>query len=142
MSVIAWDGRHIVADNQVTEGSVPKRIKKLVRVQRNGIIHGLGFVGNAGEGLDLVNWWKAGADIDELPDYPETSLIVATADFCLSYDDGIGIPFTVQERYAAYGSGGYYADSALSLGKTARQAVLHAIKHDVFCGMGTTSIKL
>lgn len=142
MSVIAWDGRHIVADNQVTEGSVPKKTTKLFRIQRQGVIHGVGFVGVAGEGLAMVDWWRQGADTDEMPCYPETSLIVATATHCMSYDDGLAIPWTVQERYAAYGSGGYYADSALALGKTARQAVLHAIKHDVFCGMGTTSIKL
>jgi len=142
MSVIAWDGSHIVADNQVTEGNVPKRTKKLFRIQRNGVIHGVGFVGMAGEGMDMVRWWREGADADEMPAYPETSLIVATRDFCISWDDGLAIPYTIQERYAAYGSGSYYADSALALGKTARQAVLHAIKHDIYCGQGTTTIKL
>lgn len=142
MSVIAWDGNHIVSDNQVTDGSVPKKIQKLFRIQRNKIPHGVGYVGNASEGQELVHWWRQGADPDEMPNYPETSLIVATATFCYCYDEGSPIPFKVHESYAAFGSGGTYADSALALGKSAREAVLHAIKNDVYCGLGTTTVKL
>ncbi|MCP4342767.1 MAG: hypothetical protein GY799_28770 [Desulfobulbaceae bacterium] len=142
MSVIAWDGSHIVSDNQVTDGSVPKKVQKLFRVQRSGIIHGIGFVGDCGEGHRLVAWWRGNADEDSIPNCPETTLIVAGQGFCWCYDNGSPIPFIVQETYAAFGSGASYADSALALGKTARQAVLHAIKNDVYCGMGTTSIKL
>lgn len=142
MSVIAWDGKHLVADNQVTAGSVPKKIKKVYRNQRRGQVHGIGFVGDAGEGMQLVYWWRTGADEDNMPKCPETSLIVATRDFCWCFDDGSPIPFVIQESYAAVGSGANYADSALSLGQSARQAVLHAIEHDIYCGMGTTSIKL
>ena len=142
MSVIAWDGTHIVADNQVTEGNVPKKVKKLYKIQRNGKVFGVGFVGDCGEGQRLVHWWRTSGDADELPNCPETTLVVATRDFCWCYDNGSPLPFIIQERYAAFGSGGTYADSALALDKTARQAVLHAIKNDIYCGMGTTSIKL
>lgn len=142
MSVIAWDGTHIVADNQVTEGSVPKKVKKLFKIQRSGVIHGVGFVGDCGEGHRLVAWWRGSPAEDKIPNCPDTTLVVATRDFCWSYDNGSPIPFITQEPYAAFGSGSYYADSALALGKTPRQAVLHAIKHDIYCGLGTTSIKL
>lgn len=142
MSVVAWDGTHLVADNQVTSGSQPKKTKKVFKMTRQGIIYGLGFVGNAAEGLELVEWYKSGADPDEYPIYPETELVVCTRSWCLSCTDGGKIPFRIEEPYYATGSGGTYADSALALGKTARQAVLHAIKNDVYCGMGTTSIKL
>ena len=142
MSVIAWDGSHLVADNQVTEGSVPKRIKKVFRSQRKGKKYALGFVGDAGQGAELVYWWRRGADEDDMPTCADTTLIVATADFCHCYDNGSPIPFVIAESYAAFGSGGSYADSALSLGLSAREAVLHAIENDIYCGMGTTSIKL
>ena len=142
MSVVAWDGKHLVADNQVTHGTVPHRIKKVVRFVRSGITIGAGFVGGAAEGLALVEWYKAGADPELMPMYPDTELIVCTANQCLSYTEGIATPMRILEPYYATGSGTDYAQSALSLGMTARQAVLHAIEHDVFCGMGTTSIKL
>jgi hypothetical protein len=111
-------------------------------VQRDKVIHGVGFVGAYSDGLQLVAWWRKGGDEDEMPCCPETTLIVATGASCWCYDDGVAIPQPIMEPYAAFGSGSYYADSALALGRTARQAVLHAIQHDVFCGMGTTSIKL
>lgn len=142
MSVIAWDGKHLVGDNQVTNGSQPKKIQKVFGFIRKGIRHGIGYVGNAGEGLELVEWYKAGADADSLPVYPDTELVVCTASWCLSICDGSKVPFRIHEKYYATGSGGTYADSALILGKTARQAVLHAIQNDVYCGLGTRSIKL
>ena len=142
LSVIAWDGSHIVSDNQVTEVSVPKKVQKLFRIQRSGVVHGVGFVGDCGEGMRLVSWWRAEADEDTIPDCPETTLVVANRDFCWCYDNGSPIPFVVKEKHAAFGSGGYYADSALALGKSARQAVIHANAHDIYCGFGTRSIKL
>ena len=142
MSVIAWDGQHIVADNQVTEGNVPKKVKKLFKIRRSGVIHGVGFIGDCSEGHRLVAWWRGDADEDSIPNCPDTTLVVATRDFCWCYDNGSPIPFIIAESYAAFGSGSNYADSALALGKTPRQAVLHASKHDIYCGLGTTSIKL
>lgn len=141
MSVIAWDGKHMVADNQVTHGNVPKRIKKIVKFVRNKVPHGAGFVGCASEGLALIEWYKAGADPLLMPDYPDTELVVCTKDWCASYID-CPTPVKILEGYYATGSGGDFATSSLAMKQTAKQAVLHAIKHDVFCGMGTTSIKL
>jgi len=141
MSVIAWDGKHLVADNQVTCGSVPKRIQKVFGFTRSGIRYGAGFVGIATEGLELLEWYKAGADVDLMPVFEDTELVVCTASWCVLYTESpCALP--IMEKYYAAGSGTDYASSAMALGKTARQAVLHAIKHDVYCGMGTKSIKL
>ena len=141
MSVIAWDGKHLVADNQVTCGTVPKKIQKVFGFTRGGMKYGAGFVGIAQEGLELLQWYKEGADPVLMPVFEDTELVVCTASWCVLYNDS-PIPLPILEGYYAAGSGTDYAESALSLGKTARQAVLHAIKHDVYCGMGTKSIKL
>ena len=141
MSVLAWDGKHLVADNQVTVGTVPKKIQKVFGFTRKGVVHGAGFVGIATEGLELLEWYKDGADVDLMPVFEDTELVVCTASWCLVYSES-PCPLPVLEKYYATGSGTDYASSALALGKTARQAVLHAIKHDVYCGMGTKSIKL
>lgn len=141
MSVVAWDGKHLVADCQCTHGNVPKKVQKVFGFTRDGILHGAGFVGVAAEGLELLEWYKDGAIPELMPSCEDTELIVATASWCVSYNDS-AMALPILEKYYASGSGTDFATSALSLGKTARQAVLHAIKHDVYCGMGTKSIKL
>ena len=141
MSIVAWDGKHLVADCQVTHGNVPKKCQKVFQFVRKGIVHGAGFVGLATEGIELIKWYKEGADPDMWPECPDTEMIVCTSEWCHSYSES-ALPLPILEGYYATGSGTDFATSALSMGKTAKQAVLHACEHDVYCGMGVKSIKL
>lgn len=141
MSIVAWDGKHLVSDNQVTHGNVPKKCKKIFKFVRKGIIHGAGFVGTACEGIELIDWYKNGAHQENWPGHKDTELLVCTSEWCSSYSES-PLPLPILESYYATGSGTDFATSALSMGQTAKEAVLHAIEHDIYCGMGTTSIKL
>ncbi len=53
-------------------------------------------------------------------------------------DDGI-TPIPILEPYIAIGSGSDFAISAMSMGKTAKEAIEEAIKHDIYTG-GTVDV--
>ncbi len=137
MSVIAWDGISMSADNQITIGTRPSKTTKLFKVTHKGLIYGLGFVGDPVEGLKLIDWWKYRKI--QFPVYEDTELVVASYCSCYTFTAS-DIPIAVEEPFYATGSGMDFANSLLSLGGSTKDAVKHAIKNDIYCGLGVKTI--
>lgn len=145
MTTVAFDGRYLAADTQMTFGNgsinqLPSR--KLV--VRDG--HVFASTGRIINGLRdrFVDWWFTpaitGADRVTLPDLGAAdaatagSLIIVLPDLrcgCVSYT---GPDFLETGPISAWGSGEDYAVGAIEAGANAMEAVLIAMKHDINTG--------
>lgn len=142
MTVIAWDGRSLVADRQATTGTHGMPVTKLWPLpDGTGAIACCGQLDSA---LVLRQWYLDDADPAKYPsfqsknDEAECVLIVARDDgTCVFYQrHPVAIP--VEGGYWAWGCGREFAVGALAVGATAQEAVSVAIKHCDGCGFGTT----
>lgn len=135
MSVIAWDGRVLAADRQVTIGSLSTTGKKLVEWEGSAIA----WTGDMAAGLVMLAWWKAGADFDKYPPSQLTDdwsrLIVANKDGVVMYER---LPAAIEclDQFMAWGSGRDFALGAMDMGADARIAVGVASNFSNDCGMG------
>lgn len=137
MSVLAWDGRLLATDRQITSGST---IATSMRKQQRHGDELLGYVGSAAASIAMRDWCIDGAAVAQFPKIkPEVTavLVVVHADgtlseysaepFAIRYD--AGQPFAV-------GSGEAAALAAMRCGKSAEEAVRIACEVDIYCGGG------
>ena len=134
MSVIAFDGRYIAADQRsVLDDSVNGYVRKLRQ-------HGeevLGAVGPIAHGVALVQWYAAGADPDSYPDGNDATLIAASyGTVPRSY--GTGFPVDELNKYMAWGHG-TPVGAVLALmheGYSAVESVAKAVRCERFPSIG------
>lgn len=143
MTVIAWDGKTLAADRQVTRGDqVGSRIK-LKRLESGAIFV---FAGDSDRGLVLMDWFAKGKDPANWPAFQRAEsgwvqVIIAEGGNLFEYNqEPVGIP--VETPYWAWGSGASFALGALAMGATATQAVVAASKHCNTCGMGVDAFEV
>lgn len=142
MTVIAWDGKTLAADKQVTSGGTAGTATKIHRVP-GGIV---GFTGNEGHAVALLAWFNGGRDPEKWPKKSgdeSASAIYITHEgvFCYTGDDG---PYAArrEDKRDAWGAGYAYALAAMHLGFDARFAVEVACALDLNCGMGIDTLTL
>ena len=136
MSVVAWDGKYVAADQQATSGQMMCKCVKLMKVRG----YAVGFVGREDVGLMLVEWFRAGAKIEEwLTDVQQSeaggTLIVVGRNKAWEICE-YPIFAEILDPFWAWGTGREVALGAMSMGVDARTAVEAAIKFDVSCGVG------
>ncbi len=143
MTVIAWDGKTLAADKQVTYGVTKQVVTKIFR-------HGemlLAICGNASAGMELIEWFKSGA----VPrDYPEgnrkedsgASLIVISVDRIVRKYECGPFPSVLEGPFCAFGSGDESALVAMACGLDARAAVEVTCRFNTGCGMGIDTLEL
>lgn len=135
MSVIAWNGYSLCTDRRATSHAV-HTVTKSKKISDTTVV---AWVGSQDQGLALCAWYEAGAHIKDYPKFQSsdnwTTLIVATKDQCISYNQE-PYPIIVEEEYFAFGSGAAYALAAMSLGYSAYEGVEAAAKFDNNCGNG------
>lgn len=134
MTVIAWAGKTMAADRKNTYGNTARQTTKIHRIG-NALV---GYSGDAYIGNEVIAWLRDGAD-QRREDLHVNLLVV--------YDDGIiheyGItpfPDIVEDRFVAIGSGRDFALAAMTLGRTAVQAVELACLLDATCGLGVDAL--
>lgn len=138
MTVIVWDGNHLVTDRKATDGSLKWESSKAWYVGNphfgTCIVSGVGFLHNI---IMLREWFKDGADPAHYPFlHKETNcqLIVVTDGQLLLFDNS---PYPLQkDAPCAFGHGKDFAYGALAMGATAEQAVDAANKYSQHCGLG------
>jgi len=138
MTVIAWDGRSLAADKRMCSGNAIYTVSKLTR-------HGHYLIGGAGTAateLQLMEWFKSGADPATFPeacrsyDYTGRLLVVNTKDGSAMRFDSGPYPLKLDRGPAAIGCGDEGAMIAMACGKTAEEAVKIVSQFNSMCGNG------
>lgn len=144
MTCIAFDGKTVAADQLCSGGG--RRVRKLHRA--GNLIVGLS--GELGIGMELLAWFKAGADPKAWPEHARTRaddnvpclMVVFGKRQPVRMYDGNPYPCEYLDRKFAIGSGRDYALAALDCGRTASGAVRVAIKRDSNCGGNVDALLL
>jgi len=144
MSVIAYDGRFVAVDSQVTLGHLRRTFAckgRWCRVPGGGCVV-LTTCGGTEEGLALMQWFAAGADLAQWPAFQnmEDRWAVMPVFKCgvrivVEEYNQLSIPMTVKESFWAWGGGREVALGALTQGATAEQAVAIACRWRTDCGL-------
>lgn len=143
MTTIAWDGKSLVGDGRVTSSS-------LILTDKHVKVHDTGdqLIGMAGDFASCEEWIEAYFEGRLLEPVKETEendcgfiVLLVERDnkkAAVSFNGG---PLLQVEAPFAIGSGGDVAVGAMLAGKTARQAVGIAMKHDAATGGKLTELK-
>lgn len=137
MTIIAWDGKTLVADKQSTSIGYASTVTKIFLVP-NGVVAFTGDLGRAGL---ILNWFLNGRCTDKWPKLDNSAdgvqSIFATGNKLFVYDESsLGFGFQIEDKFAAWGHGRDYALAAMHLGKSAIEAVEIACILDLHCGKG------
>jgi len=143
MTTIVWDGQQLASDSQLTvnwnvisqEPFIKLQLLKGIFInpetKEEDNLVGMGFSGDAAQIYPFRDWLLAGCKREEYAEeFKECCVILVCRNSVWQFHyspDPLPVRNTV-----AVGSGCDFATSALSLGKTAPEAVTHAIKHDVY----------
>ena len=140
VSIVAWDGKTIVADKQATCADMRFSTTKLRRIGSGEV---LAIIGLESAGQMLMSWYEDGADPEKWPKCQEDKedwvrLVVASKTGCKVYErHPVAMP--IEDSFMAWGSGRDYAMGAMAEGANARRAVEVAMKFNTACGMGIDS---
>ncbi len=141
MTCIAWDGKTMAADKQATASGQRRTVTKLFRIDWRIVA----VSGDLDKGVEMVEWLRIGSPADKFPHFQRTDdfvsvMVLESIDKCLRYEQ-TPIPFVVEDKQWAIGSGRDYAIAAMHLGRTAAEAVAVACLFDVSCGMGIDTME-
>jgi hypothetical protein len=136
MTTIAWDGKTLATDRMASHGGSRRFVRKLFDCGE----WMYGGTGNFDEVHLIAEWLTGGAKTSERVTLDESN----HCGIAVRKDDGRA--FSVEgkrvlfvairgERFAT-GSGHEYAMAAMTLGKTAAQAVAFAARFDLYTGLG------
>ena len=144
MSVVAWDGRYLAADRQISNGGL-KRCSSKMCLMDGGIV--LAWTGEQDQGITLLQWYKKGQDPATWPEFQKdrvnwTKLIVGFPGGSVHEYEMLPVPQLIESYPMAWGSGRGYALGAMACGKNAIEAVDIAIRFDIDCGFGVESFDL
>lgn len=135
MTLIAWDGRYVAADSQMTYGSTRASGEyKKIRKKGNTVY---AFTGTAALFDPMIVWFEQGAKPEERPIFADddgrSTLIVWRDGKCHSYK--IETPYPC-ECFApdAWGVASDHALGAMDSGTTAIKAVERAIEREIYLG--------
>ena len=143
MTVIAWDGKTLAADKIICFGNTKGTVTKIFRVFDCLV----GTCGTLSLGLELLEWFRDGAEPKEFPASNRdtekyASLIVVRPGGIVWKYEMSPIPFRVEGPFCAFGCGDESALIAMELGCDARRAVELVIKYNICCGNGIDVLEL
>lgn len=143
MTVIAWDGHTLAADKQCGT-DYPRRVTKIRRLANGELI---GVCGWMDRGLILMDWYENGADPAALPEFQKDEnrsceLVIVKPDRSVWVLREYHMPFRVEDKTHASGSGRDFAAAAMHLGKTSPEAVAVGNALCGSCGLGIDTLTL
>ena len=144
VSVIAWDGKMVVADRQIMSDGLRQLTKKIWRLKTGEVI---GCVGGYENGLAVAKWYEDGADPDRWPDSQSdkndwASLVVFKPDGSVIEFERLPIAQPVMETFFAWGTGRELAIGAMAAGADAREAVCIVNRYSTTCGIGVDILQV
>lgn len=143
MSVIAWDGSCLAADKQATNYGYKFTVTKIKKI--NGSL--CGGVGDFSCVNTMFDWIAKGSIPSEFPDIQKdkdkwSPIIMITPDKKIMKYEQSPVPFLIEDKKYAMGSGRDFALTAMELGSNSIESVLIASKFSAECGHGVDSIYL
>lgn len=143
MTVIAFDGKNLVADRRMVQGGgIVRSITKIIRAPDGGL---LGITGGLDIALEMREWYLSGAVPDKFPpkarDDTATLIVIKPNGEIWTWASG---PYgaRIEATQAAFGSGRDFAEAAMYLGQSAIDAVMLACKFQSDCGNGIDVLEL
>jgi hypothetical protein len=139
VTTVAWKNGQLAADKKLDQWMTTCKIFKLP----NGA-H-LSGSGNFDDIIEIAAWFNAGCPPESIPQYSgdDTDLLIMEADgSCYWLTDPFLRKMKITEAYYAIGSGSKVALGAMAAGKSAKDAVIIASKHDVNTGNGVDIVKV
>ena len=144
MTTIAWDGLVLAADKRATNAAGVISLTTKIRRLADDTL--LGWSGPIENGLQLADWYTAGADPSAWPACQSDSnfavLIVVKPNGTVYEYESLPVPQQVEDSKMAWGSGKMAALAAMHCGMSATAAVEVAAKFDVYTGSETTLLRL
>lgn len=143
MTVIAWDGKTLAADKQLTIGEVKGKITKISRGKGGEL---LGAAGVSAICVDLVKWYNDGCVARNFPKMYDDQLayllvITPWSGIYLYYASEDYVHLSDNDIFAI-GSGADYAIGAMRAGADAVRAVEIASEFSTSCGGGVDTLEL
>ena len=136
MTVIAWDGKILAADKQVTYGNLRRVTRKIFKVGDCFVA----FAGTAGTSHVLLNWFKSGEKKEawpsEIQQTEEWSHLIVANKSAFYWYDRHPYKLHLRQKLSAWGIGSDFAIGAMEAGADAITAVRIASKHCEGCGFG------
>lgn len=143
MTVLAWDGKTLAADKLMCCGVTKGTVTKIHRFGDSL----LGVTGNLSMGMEVLEWFKAGAIAKDYPPGNRdvnsgASLIIVKPDKTVWKYESSPHAFKVEGEFCAFGSGDESAMVAMECGCDARKAVEVTCKYNTGCGNGIDTLEL
>lgn len=138
MSVVAWDGQTLAADRRAVYQNLARTTRKIFRLDANRLV---GFAGEIGAGLEMVQWLKGGARPKTFPaaqrdEKSWVPVVVVVRGGEIKMYERTPYPARVLDSKYAIGSGRDFALAAMYLQRSAREAVEITCEFDTSCGNG------
>jgi hypothetical protein len=143
MTVVAWDGKTLAADRQLTCGTRRQTTLKVFKLP------GAALIGCSGSGPLIalfMAWFNNGALLDQWPsqlkddDGGFAAVVIKPNDPVVYTYFNTPVPSQCRDRYYVIGSGSDFAYAAMLMGKTAAEAVAFTNEIDVYCGGGVDTV--
>jgi len=145
MTTIVWDGKCLAADSQMTAGFNTISQEPFLKIhalagkfinpitKEEDTLLAMAGAGDAALLLPFRNWLMEGMPEGGLSfNVEDVAVVVICKNSVWSFYGSIH-PLPVM-NHTTIGSGSTFAQSALSLGRNAPEAVEHAIRHDIYSG--------
>ena len=147
MTTIACNKEEMAGDLQLTISGtqISKCRTKIFKIDPNPDYFPepflVGFAGDAGEIVDLLDFFEHPEVHQKPPRIRNTQGLVLTASNKIFQFTNPTNWIEINDKYAAIGTGSSYALGALSAGASPKDAVTAATKLDPFSGMGVKTLK-
>jgi len=143
MTTIAFDGTTLAADKRATNSGLIFTVTKLFKVRG----HLLAAAGDFDRIQEIVAWFRAGAEPAQLPAFQKENegyvgMLIIDKDGGIFKLERGPVPFKIEEKFYAIGSGRDFAMAAMHLGSNAVDAVKVAGVFDAATGNGVDTLTL
>ncbi len=132
MTTLAYDGRMLAADRQLTLGGTPMPLTKIFRLGTELV----GLCGSVQESLLFLEWYQNGKDPNTRPKLSDDFSALAIIPGKILRYEHLLKPWLIDLPFWAAGSGADYALGAMAAGKSAAEAVEIACRFDTGSGLG------
>lgn len=141
MTVIAWDGKTLAADQMAFHNDMRIKVSKILKDSEGYL---LAITGDLDAGKSLIHWWH-NKNLEKWPACQAdkdrwASLIVITPEKKIFKFEREPFSYEILDKQFAMGNGAHFALAAMKLGKSAKEAVELAIELCPMCGLGVDEL--
>lgn len=141
MTVIAWDGKTLAADRQITSGYTKN--KRITKIRKYGNVL-CGVTGETKYADALFKWVEGGRIKERFPSFSDDNqvmlVVIDDKDLIEYWSSTFETKYPRDER-TSWGSGKELALGAMAAGADAKKAAEIAREYDLYCGGGVDVVE-